>query len=100
MKGQREIIVCFGIARLKAYGFRKLFFGRANVTRLQENQSEIIMGFREIWIASQEFPEDIRSASKIVLLIEHQSQLHAGVDVLGFQADGFIQLASGFGQTT
>ena len=54
------------------------------------------MSFREIRIAAHEFTEDIGCASGIILLAEDQSQLYAGVIVLGIETDGFIQLASGF----
>ena len=96
MEGQCKIVVRFRIARLEAHSLDKLRLRHADVARLQQHQPEIVVGFREIRIAAHEFTEDIGCASGIILLAEDQSQLYAGVIVLGIETDGFIQLASGF----
>src|SRR2546422_873336 len=96
MKGQTEIIVCFGIARLEAYGLTKLCPCLGDIAGLQQHQPKIVVSFREIGITAHEFSKDIGGAGGIVVLAQNQSQLDPCVGVFGIEADSFLEFASRF----
>ena len=78
---------------LEEHGLAKFRVCRGNISRLEQNQPEIIVGFGEFRIAAYEIPEDIDCASNVVVLPEDKAKLDAGIRVPGIKTDGFVQLA-------
>src|SRR5438552_13294049 len=62
MKGQRKIIVGFGIARLEAHSLTELCPCLGDIPRLQQHQPKIVVSFRKIGITAHEFSKDIGGA--------------------------------------
>jgi len=69
---QRQIVVRFAVARLEADRLAKLPIGSAGIARLQKRQPQIVVAFREIRIAPQNFTEDIRRADGVVFPAQEQ----------------------------
>src|SRR6516162_11120659 len=82
----------FGVARLQANRLVKFGSGRRHFAHLQENQSEVVVFFREAWFAAYEFTKNIGGAGQVALLAEDQAQLNTRVRILRIQAECFVQL--------
>src|ERR1700756_3434212 len=99
-KGQGEIVVGFRIKRLQAPRLGKFRLRRADVARLQSHQPKIVVSLRKIRIAAHQLLEDASGARGVVILAKNQTQLDARVGVLGIKTERFLQLPSGFVQSS
>src|SRR5580700_7709592 len=75
--------------------FRELGLRTGGVSRLQKHQAEIVVAFGKIWLAANEFAEDVCGGGLIVVLAEDEAKLDAGVSVFGIESDSFVQFGDG-----
>ena len=75
----------FCVARLQAQRLVELSLSRGEFVALQQNETQIVVGLRESWIAANEFAKNRLSAGQVIFLAQNEAELHSGVSVFGVE---------------
>src|SRR5580698_77495 len=75
--------------------FRELGLRACGVTGLEKHKAEVVVALGKVWLAANEFAEDVRGGGLIVVLAEDEAKLDAGVSVFRIESDGFVQFGDG-----